>query len=127
MFGATRQVNLVDLELDLLLKAGTIEKRLNVRGSESWGERNKLARHVTSQIPIDLFEATPANWFNYLVCRTGSAESNTRIAGAAQAKGWKWHPYGSGFTDHEGNPVRVLSEADVFSHAGLPYLEPWER
>ena len=123
----TVRVNCVDRRLEQMLQCGTISKRLNTLGSETWGERNKLARHTTSQIPVDLFEATTSNWFNYLVCRTGSAANNTRIASAAQAKRWKWHPYAAGFTDHQGNSVRVESEQDVFRLAGLPYLEPWQR
>jgi DNA polymerase/3'-5' exonuclease PolX len=122
-----KQVNLVDSELDRMLAVRTISKRLSSRGSESWGGMNKLAVHTTSQIPVDFFRATRANWFNYLVCRTGSAENNTRIASAAQTKGWKWHPYGIGFTDSNGNWVRVESEADVFRLVGLPYREPWDR
>jgi len=123
----SKRVNLVDRQLAGLLEIRTIEKRCNSLGSETWGDRNKLARHVASQIPVDFFQASDSNWFNYLVCRTGSAENNTRIASAAQAKGWKWHPYGAGFTDQEGSQVAVQSEQDVFHLAGLPYLEPWQR
>lgn len=36
-----------------------------------YGSKNKLMRHRASGIPVDLFSATTANWFNYLVCRTG--------------------------------------------------------
>lgn len=53
--------------------------------------------------------------------------ANTQIASAAQSKGWKWNPYGPGFTDNHGEIVRVTSEHDVFRLAGLPYREPWER
>lgn len=123
----TKRVNLVDQELTRLLEVRTIEKRLNIASSESWGPSNKLARHTTSQIPVDLFQASAVNWFNYLVCRTGSALNNTRISSAAQTKGWKWHPYHSGFTDEEGRAVPVTSEHDVFRLVGLPYLEPWQR
>lgn len=123
----TRQVNLVDRLLEELIAAGVLSKRRNSVGSEVWGEKNKLARHVVSGIPVDFFAANDANWFNYLVCRTGSAESNVRIASAAQKKGWKWNPYGAGFTDQNGTVVPVRSERQVFELAGLEYLEPWER
>jgi DNA polymerase/3'-5' exonuclease PolX len=106
---------------------GLIPKRRNSFGSETWGEKNRLAVHVGSGIPVDFFLACEANWFNYLVCRTGSAESNVRIASTAQARGWKWNPFGTGFTDEEGNLVRVEAERDVFELLGLPYLEPWKR
>lgn len=122
----TKQINLVDRQLETMLASRSLEKRINSLGSETWGERNKLARH-SSGIPVDLFEATATNWFNYLVCRTGSASNNVRIASAAELKGWKWHPYDAGFTDEEGRPVPVESEQDVYRLAGLPYLEPWQR
>jgi len=121
------QISLADEVLSSLLQKEIIRHRPNVNGSNIWGEKNKLAVHVASGIPVDLFTATPANWWNYLVCRTGSAEHNTRIAVAAQARGWKWHPYGSGFTDEKDNLVRVTSEKDIFTYLGLPYLEPWQR
>jgi DNA polymerase/3'-5' exonuclease PolX len=120
-------VNLADRALDKLLLSGVISKRLNSLGSETWGDKNKLARHVATGIPIDLFSTRISTWHNYLVCRTGSAENNMRIASAAKARGWKWNPYGPGFTDHHGNCVEVTSEHDVFHLSGLPYLEPWQR
>lgn len=122
-----KTINLVDAVLDRLLASGVLAKRPNTLGSDIWGPKNKLALHCATGIPVDLFQATEANWFNYLVCRTGSAETNTRIAAAAQAKGWKWHPYDPGFTDEEGNWRLVRSEAEVFALAGLPYLDPWQR
>ena len=127
LFGARSSDDLAAKRLDDLLKTGTIRKRLSVTGSEAWGEKNKLAVHSTSGIPVDFFSSAEPHWFNYLVCRTGGAMSNTRIAKAAQAKGWKWHPYGSGFTDDQGNLLRVTSERDVFDLLGLPFQEPWDR
>lgn len=120
-------VNLVDVALEEMLKAGILAKRKNVNGSVMWGDKNKLAVHVASGIPVDFFAATEENWFNYLVCRTGGAENNMAIASAAQSKGWKWNPYGAGFTDDRGQLVPVKSERDVFDLVGLPYREPWER
>jgi DNA polymerase/3'-5' exonuclease PolX len=119
--------SLADAALDVLVQKVIILQRRNTLGSFTWGPKNKLARHTSTGLPVDLFTATEANWYNYLVCRTGSADNNVRIAQAALAKRWAWHPYGSGFTDHLGADIPVTSEQDVFSLAGLPYLEPWER
>lgn len=104
-----------------------ITQRKNTQGSITWGAQNKYARHIASNIPIDFFRTEEASWFNYLVCRTGSAESNKRIATAARARGMKWNPYGPGFTDADGNKVAATSEQDVFRLAGLNYQDPWDR
>ena len=123
----TKEVNLADRALEAFLAAGILKKRTNVEGAFTWGPKNKLALHADTLIPVDLFQATPANWFNYLVCRTGSAQNNIRISTAAQSKRWNWHPYAEGFTDEFGGLHVAESEADVFRLAGLPYLEPWQR
>lgn len=133
-------VNQVDLLLKILLDTGVLEKRLNVKGAETWGPQIKLARHVPSGIPVDLFSTGATSWWNYLVCRTGPAESNTRIATEARQRGWKWEPYSDGFSKvkpelrnsgEEGpsgtDRYAVACEKDVFEFVGLPYGEPWER
>jgi len=125
LFARSRQ-SLCDIVLDSLLAAGVLAKRESKTGACAWGAKNKLAVHVESGIPVDLFAATPANWWNYLVCRTGPAESNVRIASAAKVLGWQWHAYGSGFSG-PGAPPSVQSEREVFEFVGLPYPEPWER
>jgi DNA polymerase (family 10) len=115
--------DLAEERIAQLLGDGALNKRLSKIGTPAWGAWNKLAVH-RSGIPVDLFAATEANWWNYLVCRTGPAVSNARIAAAAIARGWKWNPYGAGFT--RGTYV-VTSEEDVFRFVGLPFVEPWAR
>lgn len=118
--------NLADEVIGELEKAGILTRRKNIKGAEMFGAVNKLMVHRETGLPVDLFAATTENWFNYLVCRTGPAESNTRICMAAQARGWKWNPYGPGFT--RGRELRAMgSEAEVFGFVGLPYVEPRDR
>ena len=126
-FFSIEDINLADSAIEEMESYGTLSRRLNKNGSPSYGPKNKLMRHEGTGVPVDLFSTTAAAWFNYLVCRTGPAESNIEVAKAAQAKGWKWHPYGEGFSDHRGRPVRVCIEPDVFTLVGLPYYEPRER
>lgn len=125
------QWNMAEDEIGSLLGRGVLSKRPSVTGVFSWGLKNKLALH-RGGIPVDLFTASATNWFSYLVCRTGPAESNIRIATAAQVRGWKWNPYGAGFS--RGGPLAgerevhaVESEEDVFAFVGLPYFQPEER
>lgn len=127
MFAPAPALNLTDASIESLLRRNILEKRLNSVGAETWGDKNKLAVHVASGIPVDFFSTESNFWFNYLVCRTGGAENNRQIAMAANRKGWTWNPYRSGFTNETGELVAVRSERDVFELAGLPYREPWER
>jgi DNA polymerase/3'-5' exonuclease PolX len=127
-----RQVNMADTVIKTLLECGIIDRRLNAKGQEMWGEKNKLARHIATGIPVDLFAADEENWWNYLVCRTGPAESNIRVAAAAKAMGWRWNPYGPGFS--RGGVLagqtelrQMDSEEDVFRFVNLPYVEPCQR
>ena len=119
----------VDDVLMCLLSQGVLKKRKTKRDTSTWGPFNKLAVHA-SGVPVDFFAATEGNWWNQVVCRTGSAENNIRIAAAAKAKKMKWHPYGEGFTDARhgmGELIPVRSEEDVFRIVGLPYLQPSQR
>lgn len=119
-------VNLADEAIDRLMTAGTLEKRQNSRGSEMFGPDNKLMRHVASGIPVDLFAADEATWWNRLVCRTGPKASNIELCKAARARGWKWRPYERGFTT-AGHWIDTHSEREVFELVGLPYREPKDR
>jgi DNA polymerase/3'-5' exonuclease PolX len=126
-FFAERRVSLADGRIEGLIRAGVLEKRLNAKGLPAFGEKNKLMRHVASRIPVDLFAATWENWHNYMVCRTGPADLNTRICMAAQRKGWKWNPYGAGFSNPDGEVLPMATERAVFEFVGLSYCEPEAR
>jgi DNA polymerase (family X) len=123
---STMESNLADEVIALLEKNGVLERRKNTLGREMFGPKNKLMRHVSSGIPVDLFSATEENFWNYLVCRTGPAESNIRIAEAAKRRGYKWNPYGSGFTRAD-ETFPMHSEEEVFQFVGMPFLKPEER
>lgn len=130
MFAPSPLRPLTDAVFAGLLSAGLIVKRANVIGSEMWGEKNKLARHAASGIPVDFFATTSECFWNYLVCRTGGARTNVAICNAAIAKGWKWNPYGEGFSRAAGlgrECHAVASEREVFEFVGLPWLEPEDR
>lgn len=123
----TKQVSLADEEIERMLADGTLTKRLSKAGFETWGALNKLAVH-SSGLPVDLFASYPQNWSNALVCRTGPAESNARIATLAQRNGYKWNVAGMGFTRlSDGAAFPMDSERAVFEFVGLPYAEPWLR
>jgi DNA polymerase/3'-5' exonuclease PolX len=125
---AMETVSLADLAIADLLTVKALEKRPNKLGAFTWGDQNKLALHVRSGVPVDLFAATAANWWNYLVCRTGSASHNVTIATRAKQIGWTWNPYGSGFTKDDGSQgYTVESEADLFRFLNIQFVEPQDR
>jgi DNA polymerase (family 10) len=131
MFSMLTQ-NKADEQIAEMEKFKTLERRRNIKGSEVFGEKNKLMRHVASGIPVDLFSATQENWYNYLVCRTGPADLNKLICNRAITKGWHWMPYGVGFqreTNEKGVHIinTVHSEQEVFAFVALQYLEPAQR
>lgn len=125
--GRTLPVNRVDALLDRLIADVILAPRLNKLGRISWGLENKLAVHVPSGVPVDLFSTDLLAWHSYVVCRTGSAESNTKIATTAMRRGWRWHPTRGYFSDAVGQKHWIRSEEDVFRLVGLPYLEPRDR
>ena len=127
LFAFSRQ-NLAEFAIADLLNRRIIEKRIGRNESSAWGNRNKLAVHRESGIPVDLFCTSEAAWANYIVCRTGPKESNERIATAARAMGWQWNPYDTGFTNlTTGERHQTTSEQDVFEFVGLPHHEPCDR
>jgi len=122
----TTPYSLADETLCRMIGRGVLAKRKNVNGSQMWGDKNKLAVHIATGIPVDFFATEQDFWFSYLACRTGPKESNIALAMAFQRHGWKWHPY-RGVEDSEGHMVYPSSEQDLFRLAGLPYREPCDR
>ena len=115
-------------ELDRMVTWSTLSKRRNSTGSEMWGEKNKLAVHTNSGIPVDFFFTTEAHWFMTLFIRTGPKMLNIKVATLAKKKGWRLEAYGAGFynggmcIDHP-----VHSEEEIFSFVGLPFVPPDRR
>jgi DNA polymerase (family 10) len=116
----------LDLKLRALIEDGVLDYRLNKKGSKVYGAKNKLLWHIAGGIGVDVFSTTAECWPVALVVRTGSAEMNRRIAGAALRRGMKFHAYGRGFSTPRGEII-CRTEEDVFKTVGLPYMEPWER
>jgi DNA polymerase/3'-5' exonuclease PolX len=123
----TRIVNVADAVCDGLLQCGVLAKRPNVKGHFTWGVSNKLAVHVASGVPVDLFQTGTSNWWVSLVIRTGSKETNLRLTNGAINRGGSLNAYGYGVTWKDGTVTAALSEKSVFDICGVPYLEPSER
>lgn len=127
-FFAQETRRLAEERIDSMLFDGLLTKRLNSVGSHMWGDQNKLAVHAATGIPVDLFRTTESNWFNALVCRTGSAAHNVTIATRAQQLGWRWSVYGSGFIDTAATRAHdVTSEEDLFDFLQMEFKAPKDR
>lgn len=110
--------------VEKMLSDGLLAKRPNVNGHFTWGERNKLAIHVPSGIPVDLFGTNEENWFVSLVIRTGSKETNLALTMGAQKKNASLRAYGCGVTWSDGTTTPAKSEQHVFEMCGVPFKEP---
>lgn len=123
-----RIVDLADECCDDLLATGVLAKRMGENGRTAWGVLNKLAIHVASGIPIDLFSSSEEKWWVSLVVRTGSKETNLKLTAGARLRNGSLLAYGAGVMDLEtGKTIRAISERHVFALCGVDYLEPEER
>ena len=123
----TQLINLTDVTIDEWLRDGYLEKRPSKLGSYAWGGKNKLAVHVESGTPVDLFATTIENWWVSLVIRTGSKETNLQLTTGAQKQGATLNAYGNGVTWSDNTHTAATSEEHVFELCGVPYKEPRDR
>lgn len=120
-------MDVAEKKINELLAVGYFKKRPNSKGVYAWGQKNKLAIHADSGIPIDLFSTTAECWWVSLVIRTGSKETNLRLTTGANRLGRTLNAYGCGVTESDGTVIPATSERHVFELCGVPYLEPTER
>lgn len=138
-FGKMVDYNVTDEAIEKMIRWGVLEKRLNVKGQETYGPKNKLMRHVKTGMPVDLFATSLSDWWVSLVIRTGSKETNLRLTTGAQAIGRKLNAYGAGvtilLTDQDvngrhyypGDVIPATSEEDVFRLCGVPFMKVEDR
>ena len=119
-------VDQLDREIGGLVVQRVLGFRRNKLGSRVYGPKNKLMLHLPSGIGVDIFSTNEDCWPVSLVVRTGGKQTNIRICMAAQARGYKFHAYGSGFSTPHGEIV-CRSEREVFETVGLPWQRPEER
>lgn len=123
---AQQDVDLADQRIDGLLREAVLSKRLNKKGSSTWGSQNKLAVDIKSGIPVDFFSTTEKNFWVSLVIRTGPKEFNIRLIQEAGKRSVKLHAYGV-FEDINGGEIVPGSEEEVLAIAGLNWISPENR
>lgn len=87
----------------------------------------KIARVIMEYITLDIYYATPETWATLLLIRTGSKESNIRLATLAKKKGWRLAASGDGLFNEHDDRIAGDSEESIFKILGLPYQRPEER
>lgn len=124
----TEPFNAADAHLIQLVSLGVLRPRPNVNGQTSWGKKNKLAVHVESGIPVDLFSTTVENWWVSLVVRTGSKETCLALTTGAHRLNRELVAYGAGTRDRRtGLVTPARSEQEVFALCGVPYVSVKDR
>ncbi|MBA7565683.1 hypothetical protein ES708_07368 [subsurface metagenome] len=87
----------------------------------------KIARVEMDSIPLDIYFATPETFATLLLIRTGSVESNIRLATRAKRRRWRLAASGAGLFNEKGERIAGDTEESIYEALGLPYQEPWER
>lgn len=111
------------------LEREVLIKRPNVKGHKTWGKLNKLAVHVRTGVPVDLFATCEENWWVSVVFRTGSLEMNLVLTRSALRRGRSLMAYGPGVqaTRYPFTIMPATSERHVFDLCGVAYRDPWSR
>jgi len=88
---------------------------------------SKIMRVMVGSTQVDIYVADEETWATLLLIRTGSAESNIRLAALAKRKGWHLAANGDGLFNEEGQRIAGDSEESIYQALGLPYQAPEAR
>ena len=91
------------------------------------GDKIKRVHLPTENIDVDIYVATPATWATLVLIRTGSKESNIRLAMTAKRKGWQLKANGDGLFNEKGERIAGDTEQSIYQALGIPYQEPQAR
>jgi DNA polymerase (family 10) len=87
----------------------------------------KIARVEMDSIPLDIYFATPETFATLLLIRTGSVESNIRLAARAKKRGWRLAASGGGLFNERGERIAGDTEESIYEALGVPYQRPERR
>jgi len=87
----------------------------------------KIARIDMDGVQVDVYFADEETWATLLLIRTGSKESNIRLATLAQKRGWHLKANGEGLFNEKGERIAGDTEESIFKALGVRYQEPWQR
>jgi DNA polymerase (family 10) len=76
---------------------------------------------------LDLWFADEKTFATRLLCRTGSKEHNIWLCDRANERGYHWDTYVGLIPQGQTGPVPLDSEAAIYNHLGLEFIEPRNR
>lgn len=88
---------------------------------------SKIMRVMVGSTQVDIYVASEETFATLLLIRTGSAESNMRLAWLAKKRGWRLKASGDGLFNETGQRIAGDSEESIYEALGLPYQRPEER
>ena len=118
-----RDVDLVIIPKPLLKHRiiATLQRTMNAKVLK---RGDKVAQLIIDGVNVDLYSATKENFASLLFIRTGSAQSNMRLASKARSMGLKFSHYGVFNGDER---VDDNTEEGIYRALGLSYKPPEER
>ncbi len=127
--GSIRRQKPTVRDIDLVLIARdrqNLDSALLLMGSYKMSGM-KIARVEMDSIPLDIYFAVPETFATLLLIRTGSVESNIRLATRAKKRGWRLAASGDGLFNEHGERIAGDTEESIYEALGVPYQEPEER
>jgi len=97
------------------------------RMGEMKADGDKLKRLVVNGTQVDVYFATEETWATLYLVKTGSKESNIRLATRAKKMGLQLKANGEGLIDQDGRRLAGNTEQSIFEALGIPYLPPERR
>lgn len=76
---------------------------------------------------INIYFATPETWATLFLIKTGSKESNIRLATLAKKRGWHLAASGDGLFNENGQRIAGDTEESIYGALDLPYQRPEKR
>ena len=121
LFGEPVDINLLDRKLAELCLDNRME--VDVNGSQI----KRFLQFNGSDIPIDIYIASPETLPTILLIRTGSKEHNIKLCTRAKDMHLQLKANGEGLLDAQLRPLKISSEEDIFKHLGFSFVPPEER
>jgi DNA polymerase (family 10) len=105
--------------------ASVVNQWEKVKGELEYGKCKYTQRVLPEGIKLDLFFAEEGNWGNIFLIRTGDWEFSKKFMGVCLPRnGYKQE---DGFLKHNDKIIYCPQEIDLFTRAGIKYIEPKDR